>query len=224
MKNKLNNIFIDILYLVEEKANKKQSYRVRYCLTSIIDRLKHLDFHSGEIARISNLLIKSRGGIDSIFDEFNSVDKNRMIKIDAHAVAAVHGLHSISDILGQAIYLSLNDVVEWNGYLSDIHKKLPDDAIYVKQKINEFTTDSNFKYLNAIANQAKHRSIVKPVLMYSTTNAYPPSFQFSSFSKDKKNFGSKSIIEFFDTEISRQIKFIEEVGEGLCELIKNNNI
>jgi hypothetical protein len=143
------------------------------------------------------------------------------MKNEAHVVAAVHGLHSIADIFAQAIYLSLNDVSEWKGYLTDLSKELPIEAEKIKIEIDEFTKATDFVYLDAIANQAKHRTITQPILMYSTANVNPPKYEFSTFKRNDKTNASRNINEFFLSELNRQVKLLETIGTKLNEFIKD---
>lgn len=219
----MNNVFDEIVLRVKEQFNHiddKQRIRVGYSLRSIAARVEHLDFHLREIERIRKLKIESVGESNGICLRLDRSNTMYSIEIEAHTVAAVHGLHSVADILAQAIYLSLNDVNEWNGYLRNVTKGLPSEADVLKQKINQLMDHDDFKYLDRLANQAKHRAITAPVLMFSTTNAHPPKYEFSLFQRDGKSLPMRDVNEFLSGECRRQVGLITEIGIELCQLIK----
>lgn len=95
-----------------------------------------------------------------------------MVKIGAHTIACIQAVHSLSDTLAHAMYYALGlnlqaealrerDISTFNvKRLLDAH----DEHQTFATALAALSDDDTFRHVAALANRAKHRSLVKPLL------------------------------------------------------------
>lgn len=160
--------------LVISRFGEDQLELAKPCLQSVNDRLTFSKFHYIEINSLFSAFKSSHlGEGETIIGLSESAEKEyfqMMLKIGAHAVACLQSLHSVGDILANAIYFSI-------GMNLSLHPlKDREISIYSVQKklkgipeFNEITTEvdlllesNEYLYLAAAANSSKHRNLVPP--------------------------------------------------------------
>lgn len=145
-------------------------------IRSMTDRPNFCRYHYHEALGMMNDYIESNlketglWGVYEDYDEFSYL----MLKIRANVVAFVQSLHAVADTCAHMLYYSLA--------LDNLPKPLKKRDIYVKEVLKlleqqrdaghseygklcglfrDITMGDDYKYLNALANTSKHRSIVR---------------------------------------------------------------
>jgi len=149
-------------------------------------------------------------------------------KARANIVACVQSIHAISDILSHATYYALNltnakndreitvhNVVRWLDQVTDC-KALRDHLI-------ELLTHEDYKYIRALANHSKHRSIVSLGLSFNMlkTGNEMKELVFPSFSYEGKDYPQRKVFELLESEFDRQGKLVMGIGAAINALAKN---
>jgi len=146
---------------------------------SMTDRPQFCHYHYHEALGMMEKYIESNlnetglWGVYDDYDEFSYL----MLKIRANIVAFVQSLHAVADTCSHMLYYSLA--------LDKLPKPIEEREIYAKKVLKllerqrdaghleydklcslfgEITSGDDYKYLNALTNTSKHRSIVRPEL------------------------------------------------------------
>jgi len=181
------------------------------CLESILSRFAHGAYHIDEFTRLVEKAINGRQGYEMIA-ELLGRPEDRMMPIkaqaEAHAIAAVQALHSISDILGTMIVVALQGELNWFRYLRDVSRALLPPELEVDRLIGRILDHDSYRYLEALANQAKHRNIVEASLMISLDNIKPARGEFISFYRKGQSYSPVEIVPFLNAEYARQSEVV----------------
>ncbi|MBD8147776.1 hypothetical protein IFT37_17715 [Pseudomonas fluorescens] len=151
---------------------------------SMTDRPEFCRYHYHEALDMMNAYIESKlketglWGVYEDYDEFSYL----MLKIRANITAFVQSLHAVADTCSHMLYYSLAldrlpiPLKERNIYANKVLKLLEqqcDDGYPEYDKLcklfREITTADDYKYLNALTNTSKHRSIVRSELNEDAT-------------------------------------------------------
>lgn len=220
--------------LILRRFGKAQLELARQSLGSTIDRQDFAHYHYHEAsnfldAYIAKISSSPNGALRSIFgaaDEEEECDFNvRIAKIGAHVTACVQSMHAIADIFAHGVYYAL-------GYNLQ-SSPLPERGINIRSvttKLNEsfthkdlgialakLSSGDDFKYLSALANHSKHRSLVKPALWHDMTGTaeVPHTLQFQDFVYDGISYPRREIRPFLEAEYNRQALLIVQTGQHL---------
>lgn len=161
---------------VERLFGRQQLERARTCIRSVIDRQTYAQVHyEHALVRIdayaqselqgASLLEVTFGGTEA-WQDFNVFIR----EVAAHLTACIQSMHAVPDILSHAIYFSLaldqgaTALKPRRINVANVLKLLRSDAELseLADLLNELVTGGQFLHLAALANQAKHRSIVFP--------------------------------------------------------------
>ncbi|MCX7278752.1 MAG: hypothetical protein NTZ15_15760 [Burkholderiales bacterium] len=151
---------------------------------SMTDRPMFCHYHYREALDMMNNYIESNlketglWGVFEDYDEFSYL----MLKIRANIVAFVQSLHAVADTCSHMLYYSLaldklpSPLKERDINAEKVLKLLKKqrDARHPEydklcRLFCEVTTGDGYKYLNALTNTSKHRSIVRPELNEDAT-------------------------------------------------------
>jgi hypothetical protein len=139
----------------------------------------HARYHFQEVLRLTTEFTDAHLADATLFDvavvsevELREAFELLMVKIGAHTIACIQALHSLSDTLAHAMYYTLGlnlhaealrerDISTFNvKRLLDAH----DEHQTLATALAELSEDPTFRHVAALANRAKHRSLVKPLL------------------------------------------------------------
>lgn len=153
---------------------------------SMADRPEFCRYHYHEALDMMNEYIESNLkktgllGVYEDYDEFSYL----MLKIRANIVAFVQSLHAVADTCSHMLYYSLaldklpRPLKERDIYAREVLKLLEQqrDAGHPEydklcRLFREIPTGDDYKYLNALSNTSKHRSIVRPELSEAATGS-----------------------------------------------------
>lgn len=151
---------------------------------SMADRPEFCRYHYHEALDMMNEYIESNlketglWGVYEDYDEFSYL----MLKIRANIVAFVQSLHAVADTCSHMLYYSLaldklpKPLKERNISAKEVLKLLKQqcDAGHPEydklcRLFREVTIGDGYKYLDALTNTSKHRSIVRPELNEDAT-------------------------------------------------------
>jgi hypothetical protein len=148
-----------------------------------------------------------------------------IIKAGAHATACVQSVHSIPDILANAVYYALG--------VNITSQALPERRVDIKTvctalgklrstsrllaALSESTRGNDWEYLAAVANTSKHRSVIRSSFSEDWTGERKNlrELQFAIFERGGKQFWSRSFEDSIGAEYDRLSKVVIETGHEL---------
>jgi hypothetical protein len=206
-------------------------------IRSMTDRPEFCRYHYHEALDMMNEYIESNlketglWGVYEDYDQFSYL----MLKIRANIVAFVQSLHAVADTCSHMLYYSLA--------LDKLPKPLREKDIYAKEVLKlleqqrdgehpeyerlcrlfrEITTGDGYKYLSALTNTSKHRSIVRPELNEDATGRREEkwSLLLESFWYAGEFFEKINAREFMQKEHDRIQPLTVSIGAELNEVLK----
>jgi hypothetical protein len=204
---------------------------------SMTDRPEFCRYHYHEALDMMNEYIKSNlketglWGVYEDYDEFSYL----MLKIRANIVAFVQSLHAVADTCSHMLYYSLaldklpRPLKERDIYVNKVLKLLEQqrDAGHPEydklcRLFREITTGDDYKYLNALTNTSKHRSIVRPELNEDATGRREEKWILflESFWYAGELFEKTNAREFMRKEHDRIQPLTVDIGVELNEVLK----
>ena len=128
---------------------------------------------------------------------------------EAHAIAAAQAIHSVADILAQALYLAFRlDTIKpmraSERTVNSVLRALREASIIsVSRGVEKLLSSEMFKYLRAFANTTKHRTLIKYAFQWSVVNSDDFGLAISAFRYEDRNGGvevwpSKTVKEFLE--------------------------
>ena len=206
---------------VAQRFGESQAREVWDILQSIRSRFQHARLHIEEFQRLENEVISGRTSTE-LMKEIFRFNENRISEISvqatAHALGAVQALHSLADILGAAIMLSLSSGRSWSGYFHQI--KLAPEHLSLQPLMQALNLDSSYKYLADLANRSKHRTVVSPSFQVDATGSEKNRYDFSAFEHKGRAYGPREVKAFLVEEFDRQGIAIHRIGNELNRLTK----
>lgn len=207
---------------------------------SMTDRPRFCHYHYHETLGMmkayieSNLTSTGLLGVYRDYDEFSYL----MLKIRANIVAFVQSLHAVADTCSHMLYYSLA--------LDKLPKPLKEREIYAHEVLKllerqrdaghpeydklcslfrEITTGDDYKYLNALTNTSKHRSIIRPELNQDATGMREEKWLLflEPFWHAGEFFKRTNVREFMRNEHDRIQPLTISIGVELNEVLKKAN-
>lgn len=144
-------------------------------------------------------------------------------KAEAHITACVHRMHTLSDIIGQTIYLGLGMNLDpalafkderWIS-VSNVAERLP--AGPVAEHVRELVNGEAFRHLAAMNNHSKHRSF-GPVGIapdFTGEDEEPSGLSFNAFRYAGKDHQARWMRPILTTEYQRQETLLHALGNAL---------
>lgn len=204
---------------------------------SMTDRPELCRYHYHEAVDMLNEYIESKlketglWGVYEDYDEFSYL----MLKIRANITAFVQSLHAVADTCSHMLYYSLA--------LDKLPKSLKERDIYAKEVLKileqqrdtghpeydklckffrEITTGDDYKYLNALTNTSKHRSIVRSELNEDATGRREEKWILflESFWYAGEMFKKTNAREFMRKEHERIQHLTVKIGVELNNVLK----
>jgi hypothetical protein len=206
---------------VAKRYGENQALEVWDTLQSIRSRFQHAKLHIEEFERLENEVVSGRTSTDLIKEIFQFKETRITeisVKATAHALGAVQALHSLTDILGAAIMLSLNHEKSWSGHFHQI--KLAPGHLSLQPLMKALSSDTSYKYLADLTNRSKHRTVVSPSFQVDATGAEKNRYDFSAFEHKGRAYGSREVKAFLIQEFDRQGIAIHRIGNELNRLTK----
>lgn len=205
------------------------------CLSSIAERQDFARYHYHEAKDLlDSYMGESYPEIDLFRLAFsgdgpdNEQLEDNKFRARAHIVGCVQSIHSVSDILGHAVYYSLNlseAKQDRDISLSKVRKWVGANGQYhaIKNGIDELISHQDYEYLSALANHSKHRSIVSLNFNFNLrqTDAGMKELVFPSFRYGQTCYRATPAYPFLESEFNRQSRLVVEVGNKINRLLSN---
>lgn len=226
----------DTKELILELYGKPKYIMAAQSLNSTVDRLDFARFHFHEaMSRWDAHLIDIQdchpleAALGSGDEETDARRARRLHELAAHVQACVHCLHTIPDILAHALYY---------GLALDVTTPLGERQINARNVASIVRTDSalqhlydlfvsvhtstDFKYLDALSNHGKHRSLVRTSVWWDMTGKAPDPviLQFSEFSYDGDKHDTRDVRPFLVAEYERISRALVDCGMELWNILK----
>lgn len=218
--------------LIRKHFDKTQLELAKSSLLSLESRRDYAYFHFKEASRLLKVLAEKNRDKNRLFLMLQKEDSKQerafqanLVKIHAHITACLQNLHSIFDTIAYAIYLSLGKNVHPKGLqlkditLDKVAKELGANAELsaFAATLSKLKNDTNPKYLDALVNHGKHRSLVKQVLWSDLTGnrAETHDLKFESFEYKGVFYFSHSALPFIEIAIDLLSEMIVLTGENI---------
>ncbi|BEU95546.1 hypothetical protein ACDW_43360 (plasmid) [Acidovorax sp. DW039] len=223
--------------LVTEVFGKEQWAKAFPSVRAVTDRPAFCGYHYHEALDMMNKYVNSNMkdvGLFSIFgnsDEFNEL----MLQISANVVAFVQSLHALTDCCSHMLYHTLalekhpSPLKERDINAAQVLKRLKPNSntedlehgkLYTLFK--QMTTGEDYRYLCALSNTLKHRSMILPQLNQDTTGTrqekwilFLEPFKYMGSSFDRTN-----VREFMRKEHDRIQPLTVDIGVQMNETLK----
>lgn len=203
---------------------------------SMTDRPEFCFYHYHEALHIMNEYISSNltgiglWGVYEDYEEFSYL----MLKIRANIVAFVQSLHAVSDTCSHMLYYALaldklpKPLKERNIYDKEVLKLLEQQRDAGNSEYDnlcrlfrELSNGVNYKYLNALTNTSKHRSIIRPELNEDVTGRREEKWILflESFWHAGELFEKTNAREFMQKEYDRIQPLTVNIGVELNEVL-----
>lgn len=201
------------------------------------DRSEFCRYHYHEALGMMNEYIESKlkeAGLWGVYENYEEFSR-LMLKIRANIVAFVQSLHAVADTCSHMLYYSLaldklpRPPKERYIYANEVLKLLEQqrDAGHPEydklcRLFREITTGDDYKYLTALTNTSKHRSVVRPELNEDVTGRRKEKWILflESFWYAGKLFEKANAREFMQKEHDRIQPLIVNIGMELNETLK----
>lgn len=160
-----------------------------------------------------------------MFEKESAEFQKARFKAEAHITACVHSMHSLADIIGQTIYLGLGMNLdpalafkkERQITVLNVAGKIPPGPL--AELVQELLNSKDFRYLAAMNNHSKHRSVV-PVgfgLDFTGEDEEPSGLRFNAFRYDGQDYGARWVRPTLVAEYDRQERLLHAIGNALNE-------
>ena len=218
--------------LLRQRFGQEQFNLATHSLGSTVDRREYARFHYREAKHIIDtrlgtlqqeqrlFLVMLGGGTD---DEQNEYEDS-LVQLGAHVVACVQSLHAIADTFAHAIYFSLgynlhaDALAERKVTAKSVKQKLHPAHVRLTEGLGQLISHPNAKYLRALANQSKHRSlVVKPGLWVDATDLArePFTLKFQDFRYEDEFHARREIRPFLQSSFNQISRIVVDTGAEL---------
>lgn len=204
---------------------------------SMTDRINFCHYHYREAIDMMNGYIAARLEKDGLLSVFNNYDdfSRLMLKIRANFTAFIQSLHAVADICSHMIYFSLSfdrgfkALKERDISFKEVIKILDRQGRAGHREYDklhslfcEMTAGDGYKYLNALANTAKHRSIIRSELNEDFTGERRKKWILflESFWYAGEFFDKADAEEFMQEEHDRILPLIINIGSELNAVLE----
>ena len=212
----------------------------RPCIRSVVDRQIYASIHYRDAqAKVNSYLaaeFQHDSMLEDIFEDQESWGKfNFFIReVAAHLTACVQSMHAVPDIMAHVVYYGLGfnrlstPLKSRDVGVKSVLKLLKRDTglSTLHSLLEKFADDDNFVYLSALANQAKHRSIIFPEFSEDWTGkrADCHTIMIPAFSFEGIRHPQVVAKEFLQLEYARGSKAIVDIGVELNAILQGRGM
>ncbi len=212
---------------VGQLFGKDQERLLAPCLQSIDERRAFARYHHAESKRILETVTLERTPIQMVAWLLDSESlestgfQSARFHASAHVHACVQSMHALADILGHAVYyglgMNLNPNIKLDARsvsVRSVRDQLPSGAL--REHLTRLVDDAGFKYLAALVNHSKHRSLIAIPFSVdlSSEDKEPHGLKFGGFDLDGVRYPEKWVTPALRQEYDRQESHV--VGAGVA--------
>lgn len=228
-----------LVEFVEAKLGKDQGASLSEALFSLMWKLNIARYHVDKSKEAINTLLgkpeEANPGeiIGLIFEQAAGSEKGKeffemQFASEANLIACAQSLHSMADILGQSIYITLDldtslqkPINQKRRYLSVINYEMKKVGLVpsLTTKIDKLLLSQEFVYLSDYVNVTKHRTLVRTAYSVSFEEEAAHGLKISTFTYEGRVHDARWSNDFLDNDVSGIIKMIVEVGVEMNNLV-----
>lgn len=214
---------------IERLFGRDQVRLIQPCLNSIHDWRGFASYHFFEAKRLMAESVGDREHYEvfdlmlGVFDRDEGEFEGARFKAAAHITACVHAMHSLADIIGQALYLGLGMNLdpalafkkERAVSVGGVADRLPSGPL--GDQVGALVKHDDFIYLAAMNNHSKHRSVV-PVgfaLDFTGEDEEGYGLRFNAFRYDGRDYAPRWVRPTLVAEYQRQEALLQGIGNAL---------
>jgi hypothetical protein len=209
---------------------KPKGELVSNVLVSLMWKLNLVRYHADESKEAITRLLGDRKDVDPteivdlILEQGSGSEKGKsfyrmQFAAEANLIACAQSLHSMADIFGQVIYISLDldntlpkPIPKRMQYLHAVNDCMKKNSIglSITMKLDELLESQEYCYLKDFMNVTKHRSLVPARYTVTFGAEALHGLQISRFSYDGRDYETKWSDDFLNKDVfSVQQKIIE---------------
>jgi hypothetical protein len=196
-------------------------------LNSVVQRGAFAKYHYSEAKRLLDAATAAHAEPSEMMqllfgsDPASAAFRQARFQAAAHVTACVQCMHATADTLALVVYLALGMNLDpvmclkpRQITINKVMKRLPTGPI--QKLIKELVDHEGFRYLSALNNHSKHRSIVDiPFSLDLTATPGPSGLKFAAFEYDDVEFPECWAMPALDAEYGRQSSLIIPIGRAL---------
>ena len=226
---------------VENKYGKTQGALLSDALFSLMWKLNIVRYHIDKSKETVSSLLGKPEEVDPsdiiglIFEQAAGSEKGKeffkmQFASEANLIACAQSLHSMADILGQAIYITFNldnalpkPIDQRRRYLAVINDEMKKGALVpsLTKKVDELITANEFKYLKDYVNVTKHRSLVPAAysVSFETESEASHGLKISAFTYEDRTYDAKWSNDLLDKDVGYLLEMIVKIGIEMNNLV-----
>lgn len=217
----------DLKNAVRQQYGPKQEEVLIPPLNSVVQRGAFAKYHYLEAKRLLEAATADHAEPGEMMmlllgsDMASAAFQQARFQAAAHITACVQSMHATADTLAHAVYFALGMNLDPTLYLKprqiSIWNVIDKVSVGPIQKpLTELVEHEGFRYLTALNNHSKHRSIVDiPFSLDVTATPAPSGLKFAAFEYENDEFPDRWAMPTLDAEYSRQSLLIIGVGQTL---------
>ncbi|WP_095063996.1 hypothetical protein [Pseudomonas sp. Irchel s3f19] len=213
--------------LVEAKFGRQQKEVLAPSLNSVLQRGAFAKYHYLEAKRLLDEATAAHTDPSAMMmlvlgaDDASEAFSEARFQSQAHITACVQSMHATADILAHTVYyalgMNLDPATELklrNIDMVNVMKKVT--VAPVLQALTSLTDHDGFRYISALNNHSKHRSIVEASYSVDFTEAgMPNGLKFAGFEHGGQAYDARWVKPTLDPEYARQSSLIIDAGRAL---------
>lgn len=210
---------------IEKSYGKEHLAKLSPSLNSIFERQEFSRFHFHEskdaLEKILHDKTTQASLLNIIFTKDSEFDECKF-RARAHIISCIQNMHCVSDTLSHVIYYSLNLTNAKNESeisLSKVNDWLKSEKKFtsLSRMLESLMNHEDYKYLTALTNHSKHRSIISPNFNVNLRNNGKDmqEMKFREFEYRKKNYSSRNTYDFLESEFNRESNLIINIGNEI---------
>lgn len=223
--------------LVRKAFGKDQERLASASAQSVAERQSFARFHYHEARRLQRAFERKHLADGRLLDmhTWNGMQKRVafdafMVKAGAHATAAIQSVHCIPDILAHALYYSTGQAIRSDAISSraitveSVANRLAGDGrlCSLAAMLRQTRSGTSWHHLDAVANNSKHRSVVRAILNEDWTGSRRNfrELHVSAFERDGQTYPAVSFQTLLEPEYDRLSKLVVEIGQALTTYLR----
>lgn len=220
---------------IECRFGRDQLNLARPCFDSLVARQAYARYHYRELKRIFKRYITHGLRGKPLMRAAWGEDQDRyrfevfVTKVGAHAIACVHSVHALPDLIANAICLAFGlnlgkdglalRAISTRTVLGRLRKSPEYSALATV--LVRFTDNASFRHLAALSNMAKHQSIIKPSLNEDLTGKRKDQFEvrFSSFVHGEESYPEVTVAAVIEPAYHLASQAVVDIGNEINRLL-----
>ncbi|MCP6695125.1 hypothetical protein [Pseudomonas donghuensis] len=212
---------------VHQQHGREQEKVLTPPLNSVVQRGAFAKYHYLEAKRLLEAATAAHAEPGEMMmlilgsDTASAAFQQARFQAAAHITACVQSMHATADTLAHAVYFALGMNLDPALILKprqiSIWKVMNNVSVGpVQEQLTELVDHEGFRYLTALNNHSKHRSIVDiPFSVDVTPTPGPSGLKFAAFEYEDEEFPECWALPTLDAEYGRQSKIIIGIGQAL---------